>query len=338
MRVPSPAFLLLLALLPLPCPRAAPMEGKGPLVLTFPGDAGSPLTDRELAVRYLQRYGYLTATPPGGQMELETPLKALQKQLGLPETGELDAPTLTAMRAPRCGVPDVGGYTTFNREPKWDHTDLTYRVVNYSPDLDGATIDDAFSRAFGVWGNQAPLTFTRREQGNVDILIQFVSREHGDGNAFDGQNGVLAHAYAPGRSPISGDAHFDEDELWTLGGDNGFSLFLVAAHEFGHSLGLGHSNIQGALMFPTYAYQANFRLHSDDIAGIQYLYGQRAGPQSSAPLQPLTEAGDSTVDDDRCSVDYLISDSLFDEPDAALAPRAPTDSGQSSQQSPLPIH
>lgn len=77
--------------------------------------------------RYLQRYGYLTATNPGGQVKLETPLKAMQKQLGLPETGELDAPTLTAMRAPRCGVPDVGRFQTFQGDLKWDHTDLTYR-------------------------------------------------------------------------------------------------------------------------------------------------------------------------------------------------------------------
>lgn len=58
---------------------------------------------------------------------------------------------------------------------------------------------------------------------------------------------------------------------------SGVNLLLVAAHEFGHALGLDHSRDRRALMFPTYQYvnTKGYSLPDDDRRGVQALYGRQ---------------------------------------------------------------
>lgn len=220
-------------------------------------------------------------------------IQEMQKFLGLEMTGKLDSSTMDVMLKPRCGVPDVGGFTTFPGSPKWRKNHLTYRIVDYTPDLPKESVDSAIEKALKVWEEVTPLTFSRLSEGEADIMISFAVGEHGDFVPFDGPGTVLAHAYAPGLG-INGDAHFDDDEQWTED-RTGTNLFLVAAHELGHSLGLFHSANTEALMYPVYKSSTDltrFRLSQDDVEGIQFLYG----PPPASPDVPVVPTTSSSLE------------------------------------------
>lgn len=204
-------------------------------------------------------------------------LKSFQEFAGLDPTAEVDDATRALMNTKRCGLPDVSTIgQAVTGVGKWDNDELTYSFRNYTADIADSTIRWTIDQAFSLWSAETPLRFRRVADGSSgDIVIRFVSDNHGDGYPFDGPGSVLAHAFYPSNpDPIRGDAHFDDAETWTVRvpTGSGFDLVTVAAHEFGHSLGLRHSTDSSALMWPYPANHGRF-LSPDDIAGIQSLYG-----------------------------------------------------------------
>ncbi|XP_070828929.1 matrix metalloproteinase-15-like [Chaetodon trifascialis] len=253
------------------------------------------------AEAWLRKFGYLSqasrqmSTMQSAQI-LSKAISDMQRFYGLQVTGEMDPATVSAMRRPRCGLPDREAAEVDDGARKkryaltgqqWDKDHITYSVMTQliPSSLGEERTLVAIRKAFDVWRRVTPLTFEElpaeintnsSRAALADILLLFASGFHGDMSLFDGEGGSLAHAFYPGPG-VGGDTHFDADEPWTLDNQNpeGVDLFLVAVHELGHALGLEHSDNPSAIMAPFYQWihTHNFTLHEDDIKGIQYIYG-----------------------------------------------------------------
>ena len=169
----------------------------------------------------------------------------------------------------------------------------THGSLSTSMDLMGApgTADEAaiLNAALNVWA--AVSSFTNLGQvadggGTPELdTVGSPSSHVGDIRigAYNFTGSTLAHAYQPGthaefgNGTIGGDIHFDNDRTWVddaadVTSNSQYDFFTVALHEFGHSLGLGHSADSTSVMWWQYS-GARRVLTADDIAGIQLIYG-----------------------------------------------------------------
>ncbi|MFS8029370.1 putative envelysin [Helianthus anomalus] len=195
------------------------------------------------------------------------------------------------MVKPRCGVPDIVNGTAL----MYEHPYTTIypeipeaRNFTYAFDPKNKLSNDikrVFANAFKQWSKWSQLMFIEDSSYfGADIKIGFYASDHGDSEPFDGVLGTLAHADAK-----SGVLHLDNAEQWIIDGDfasgsgsgTAIDLETVVVHEIGHVLGLGHSSVEDAVMFPTMPSGVRkVELNDDDIGCAVHLYGVKPMEQT----------------------------------------------------------
>lgn len=152
---------------------------------------------------------------------------------------------------------------------------LSYRILNncvvhFDFSVQPKNVMHSIARAFRTWELNSQFRFIRLlDLKNADIHIGFYKGDHGDGYPFDGPGKFVAHTFPP----QDGRIHFDGDEKWSNGALPGaVDLETIALHEIGHVLGLAHSQVEAAIMFPTFSLGTTKGLNQDDLNGIKALY------------------------------------------------------------------
>jgi hypothetical protein len=163
--------------------------------------------------------------------------------------------------------------------------------------------------AFGLWASVAPLNFVEVTDvgtpvftGNTAAYNAYpagsfgqIRLNHRFINGIDAQNGMpttKALAYFPGNGGnIAGDIHFDNGDPWAIiGTPSEPDVLGVLVHEIGHTLGIDHTSIVGAVMNPMALRRmgpGTGILTADEVAAVQAIYG--AGVGSVTPLFRVPE-------------------------------------------------
>jgi Matrixin/Fibronectin type III domain len=187
----------------------------------------------------------------------------------------------------------VHAYATFG--VTWPTNQVPYYVNPANLYVSDAAALTALQGAASAWHDQSGANISLTYAGYTSVTALTLDYKNEVFFRNDTGGSVIAETYwySSGTTLVDADIVFHEaDHVFTTGsyGCSGSQYYVenTGTHEFGHVLGMAHSTVTTATMYPYSDYCETIRetLDPDDIAGIQSLYPPAATPTvPSAPSQ-----------------------------------------------------
>ena len=192
----------------------------------------------------------------------------------------------------------VHAYTAFG---SWASSSVVYYINPANLDVPASAALAAVQAGADTWGSQSAADFRFVYGGRVsDTTVGFdqrpvvIFRNASKDNAL-----ATTYSWYSGTTLIDADIIFWDGAFKFFTGSSGCSggayIEDIAAHEFGHALGLKHSDDGDATMYPSYSWCSlkQRTLGADDIAGVEFLY-PRSGSNSPPTVAILAPADNSS--------------------------------------------
>jgi len=178
--------------------------------------------------------------------------------------------------------------------PTWSQPQTPYYINTANLDLPALSTETAVRAGADTWQLQSaafrfdytgPSSQTTTTNDGINLVLFR--------NASNGSAIATTYWWSSGSRIIDADIVFWDGAFQFFAGSSGcsggFYIEDIAAHEFGHALGLGHSTVTSATMYPSVSSCAtgNRTLDADDIAGVRALYpSQPLAPPSGLRIVP----------------------------------------------------
>lgn len=153
-------------------------------------------------------------------------------------------------------------------------------VERVRPAVTHAQVREAMRAAWAMWSERLAIEPVEvMDEGSALVRHRF--------GFIDGSSRTLAWSTLTDGSGRPQEQRYDTGETWSLGGPapGQVSLPVVAAHEIGHAMGLGHdAGGSGTLMQPTYSSAITRPTDRDIGRMVQLGYARRVVPPTVPPM------------------------------------------------------
>jgi hypothetical protein len=175
------------------------------------------------------------------------------------------------------------GYTLLSPRRVWKTTPINVAVLNQGNSTinDGSGGVNAVASAINTWGVvNSSITSSPAVRGSAPATITLNNNGHiCNGSCLAATLTGYYHTEGANTYIDDADVYTNTKYSYTSSGENDgcsgeYDINGIMVHEVGHVIGLGHSTVSGATMYPSVAACniANRTLEADDLAGKNDLY------------------------------------------------------------------